>query len=239
MRADCRFAHDLKQITCKYWLDGECLKGDNCEFSHEYIEETPHKVLLTFGGKKAAKANSLPKQEFKLDSEEFPALGGASKKSAQIETTPKQTGSSSISVTPPVQLPMEEQTSGILFKTAASVLQSRAPVASPVTPKASQKKTSNESIGKKPVLQAASTGKSGRKSRESQAPKQTKSASAIMTTGKSQVAAVPIKTAVSKSNANNSCGSSSSSASSSSSSASSSSGSNSSSRCNSIIRGKK
>ena len=238
MRADCRFAHDLKQITCKYWLDGECLKGDNCEFSHEYIEETPHKVLLTFGGgKKAAKANSLPKQEFKLDSEEFPALGGAPKKCALIETTPKQAGSSPISVTPPVQVSVEEQTSAMLFKTAASVLQSRAPIASPVTPKASQKKTSNESIiGKKPVLQAVSTGagKSGRKSRESQAPKQTKSASAILTTaaGKSQVAAVPIKTAVSKSNANNSCGSSSSAS-------SSSGGSNSSSRCNSIIRGKK
>jgi hypothetical protein len=36
LRADCRFAHDLHNITCKYWLEGECLKGDACEFLHGY-----------------------------------------------------------------------------------------------------------------------------------------------------------------------------------------------------------
>ena len=40
-RSDCRFVHDLKSITCKYWLDGECLKGDACEFLHDHIAPTP------------------------------------------------------------------------------------------------------------------------------------------------------------------------------------------------------
>ena len=39
-RADCRFVHDLKTIMCKYWLEGECLKGENCEFAHEHIPES-------------------------------------------------------------------------------------------------------------------------------------------------------------------------------------------------------
>lgn len=37
-RADCRFVHDLKTIVCKYWLEGECLKGETCEFAHEYVQ---------------------------------------------------------------------------------------------------------------------------------------------------------------------------------------------------------
>lgn len=77
MRADCRFAHDLKQITCKYWIDGECLKGDNCEFLHELIEESiqPMSSKLS-ASKKAPKPIVIKKKDFKLDTEEFPALGG-------------------------------------------------------------------------------------------------------------------------------------------------------------------
>lgn len=76
MRADCRFAHDLKQITCKYWIDGECLKGENCEFLHEMLEETPPQPLSSKAAKKAQKALAVKKKDFKLDTEEFPALGG-------------------------------------------------------------------------------------------------------------------------------------------------------------------
>lgn len=36
MRTDCRFAHDLHNIICKYWLEGECLKGESCEFLHDF-----------------------------------------------------------------------------------------------------------------------------------------------------------------------------------------------------------
>lgn len=76
MRADCRFAHDLKQITCKYWIDGECLKGENCEFLHEMLEETTPQPLSSKAAKKAQKALVVKKKDFKLDTEEFPALGG-------------------------------------------------------------------------------------------------------------------------------------------------------------------
>lgn len=75
MRADCRFAHDLKQITCKYWIDGECLKGENCEFLHEMIDEP--QLTGTQKLKKTQKAIVIKKKDFKLDTEEFPALGGA------------------------------------------------------------------------------------------------------------------------------------------------------------------
>ncbi len=91
MRGDCRFVHDLKSITCKYWLEGECLKGENCEFLHECLPE-PAVVVNNklssysssygssnggfFGGKKAKQVAEVKKKDFKLDSEEFPALGG-------------------------------------------------------------------------------------------------------------------------------------------------------------------
>jgi hypothetical protein len=42
MRSDCRFVHDLKTITCKYWLEGDCIKDENCEFAHEVIHEAKH-----------------------------------------------------------------------------------------------------------------------------------------------------------------------------------------------------
>lgn len=77
MRADCRFAHDLKQITCKYWIDGECLKGENCEFLHEKIEETtPQPSSSQKSSKKILKPIPIKKKDFKLDTDEFPALGG-------------------------------------------------------------------------------------------------------------------------------------------------------------------
>ena len=94
-RADCRFVHDLKTIMCKYWLEGECIKGENCEFLHELIVEEPqasrrqHKSSFSSthshqsksgngSGKKSSDKEKIKvkKIEFKLDTEEFPALGG-------------------------------------------------------------------------------------------------------------------------------------------------------------------
>jgi hypothetical protein len=92
-RADCRFVHDLKTIMCKYWLEGECIKGENCEFSHEFIEETvvantrrAHKSSFSSshssksggGGsvKKSAEKAKTKKIDFKLETEDFPSLGG-------------------------------------------------------------------------------------------------------------------------------------------------------------------
>ncbi|KAF9903905.1 hypothetical protein EC991_003196 [Linnemannia zychae] len=33
-RRDCWFSHDLDSMICKFWLKGQCLKGDTCEFNH-------------------------------------------------------------------------------------------------------------------------------------------------------------------------------------------------------------
>ncbi|XP_013387382.1 uncharacterized protein LOC106156599 [Lingula anatina] len=35
-RADCKFSHDLTQITCRFWEEGCCFKGLTCPFLHGY-----------------------------------------------------------------------------------------------------------------------------------------------------------------------------------------------------------
>ncbi|KAI8351559.1 hypothetical protein B0O80DRAFT_499951, partial [Mortierella sp. GBAus27b] len=38
-RKDCWYSHDLDSMVCKFWLKGQCLKGETCEFNH-YIDTT-------------------------------------------------------------------------------------------------------------------------------------------------------------------------------------------------------
>jgi len=35
-RSDCKYSHDLSKITCKYWIEGFCFKGEMCPFLHSY-----------------------------------------------------------------------------------------------------------------------------------------------------------------------------------------------------------
>lgn len=35
-RSDCKYSHDLSNITCKYWIEGFCFKGEMCPFLHSY-----------------------------------------------------------------------------------------------------------------------------------------------------------------------------------------------------------
>ncbi|XP_014778533.1 serine-rich adhesin for platelets isoform X1 [Octopus bimaculoides] len=35
-RTECKFSHDISTITCRFWEDGECFKGDTCPFLHGY-----------------------------------------------------------------------------------------------------------------------------------------------------------------------------------------------------------
>ena len=137
MRADCRFAHDLKTITCKYWLDGECLKGENCEFLHDHMPEEhtasqSHKSSFSnsYKNKNKDKGLALPIAkpiDFKLDTEEFPALGGGNSSSGVKSTISSSAASNLLKTTVGVKDENKQVLSNILnkqppLKTAASVL---------------------------------------------------------------------------------------------------------------------
>jgi len=40
-RADCKFAHDMARITCRFWEKAECFKGPTCPFLHGYMDCQP------------------------------------------------------------------------------------------------------------------------------------------------------------------------------------------------------
>lgn len=35
-RTDCKFSHELAEITCRFWQEGNCFKGLACPFLHGY-----------------------------------------------------------------------------------------------------------------------------------------------------------------------------------------------------------
>ncbi|KAL9559709.1 hypothetical protein MBANPS3_000279 [Mucor bainieri] len=66
-RKDCWFVHDLQEKVCKFWLQGSCLKGDSCEFSHHIdIQEVASKMTLPEPSKK--------KEPVKYNQGDYPAL---------------------------------------------------------------------------------------------------------------------------------------------------------------------
>ncbi|CAO3700450.1 unnamed protein product [Rhizopus microsporus] len=77
-RKDCWFVHDLQEKVCKFWLQGGCLKGELCEFSHNIdIQEVV-----------ANKINSSKQSEVKndrtnvLNPNDYPALGASAKQTS-------------------------------------------------------------------------------------------------------------------------------------------------------------
>ena len=45
-RSDCKFSHDICTITCHFWEEGQCFKGDLCPFLHGYFRFATWLYLL-------------------------------------------------------------------------------------------------------------------------------------------------------------------------------------------------
>lgn len=75
-RSDCKYSHDLSNITCKYWIEGFCFKGEMCPFLHSYTSQNESHDSGLFdenGLKTLTKADLSP--TFVIESEaDFPSL---------------------------------------------------------------------------------------------------------------------------------------------------------------------
>lgn len=71
-RSDCKFAHDISNITCRFWEEGGCFKGPLCPFLHGYRSE---QVQSDETNNKTTSATvAVSKDKFDLHSDEFPEL---------------------------------------------------------------------------------------------------------------------------------------------------------------------
>lgn len=75
-RSDCKFSHDLSTITCKYWIEGFCFKGELCPFLHSFNLPIGENEDISSSNKslfEVSKKELLPK--FIIESEaDFPSL---------------------------------------------------------------------------------------------------------------------------------------------------------------------
>ncbi|KAJ1554474.1 hypothetical protein HK096_003379 [Nowakowskiella sp. JEL0078] len=68
-RKDCWFSHDFDKVVCKYWLQGRCINGNNCNFAHG------DSIVEKFASVPARTITKPPQKEAsKLQSEHFPVL---------------------------------------------------------------------------------------------------------------------------------------------------------------------
>ncbi|XP_052773957.1 uncharacterized protein LOC128212511 isoform X2 [Mya arenaria] len=85
-RADCKFAHDISNITCRFWEEGGCFKGPLCPFLHGYPRQ----------GSPVDDVHLTPimadddRESFDLNSDEFPEL------SLSVKNTNNNNSSSTI-----------------------------------------------------------------------------------------------------------------------------------------------
>lgn len=72
-KSDCKYSHDLSTITCKFWKEGFCFKGDSCPFAHDDLDFNSHYVDGNI-----LDVNEIGEEEkhvFTIDSEaDFPSL---------------------------------------------------------------------------------------------------------------------------------------------------------------------
>lgn len=74
-RSDCKFSHDLSNITCKYWIEGFCFKGEMCPFLHSFnVPDNQDEYMNSNNGLLGDSGKNL-EPNFTIESEaDFPSL---------------------------------------------------------------------------------------------------------------------------------------------------------------------
>ncbi|XP_060565466.1 uncharacterized protein LOC132724601 [Ruditapes philippinarum] len=88
-RSDCKFAHDISNITCRFWEEGGCFKGPLCPFLHGYPR-------LGSPTKENDSPVEVDKEKFDLNNEEFPELSLSVKNGNNNNSAPKKSKCSKV-----------------------------------------------------------------------------------------------------------------------------------------------
>lgn len=114
-RSDCKYSHDLSNITCKYWIEGFCFKGEMCPFLHSYnpaSDQDPS--VLDEDALKALKKELNP--TFAIESEaDFPSLPLDAPATALNDST--KTSINTDSITNTIKSQILSSNPAVVFKT--------------------------------------------------------------------------------------------------------------------------